>query len=197
MIVKIQVGIGRQGKLWTGSKMNQFNGKICRVELVEFLSPTRKASTRRLFVKEVLEETPEGIYIPTLYIGMGGVGSLPTLSVLTSEDKGPQAENIEILTWNWSGRVGGFIVLDPISVESGHITNNALALNKPDDGFTWLMMYFGTTLAEFILLRVGEDGKIDDRHILPIHRRVFSLLAPPEREAKTKKKKGGDDNDSN
>jgi hypothetical protein len=143
MWTKIEMGTGTPGKLWTGDNFESISGKFARVELVEFHSPASGASTRRLFVAEVREDAPEGIYVPTLRICAGGVGSLVTAGSVTRELRGepiaPQRKDswgepialgankpclLPLLVWNWSGRIGGYIILDPVMTERGYVRHN-------------------------------------------------------------------------
>lgn len=199
MWCKIEGGIGDAGKLWTGSELNGSVGKYARVELVEFHSPESGASTRRLFLRDVRDEAPEGIWIPALHIFTGGVGSLVGGRVAREPNGEPTtllAEDawlMPLLVWNWSGRVGGYIVLDPVSTESGYVRREEV--NSALLGYAWIHVYAGSTLSEYVLVRTSQANpfecehpamikSVDKRHILPIHRVVNSLLSPPEREAK-------------
>ncbi len=199
MFVKIEMGPGTAGKLWTGSEIGDAAGKYAKVELVEFHSPESGASTRRLFIRETRDEAPEGIRVPTLHISTGGVGSLVSGRV-TREQYGepttPRPEDswlMPLLVWNWSGRVGGYVILDPVSTESGYVRRDEVNSALPN--FAWIHTYEGSTLSEYVLVRTHqtdptEDGaqpaiaSVDERHTLPIHRIVSSLLSPPERQAK-------------
>ncbi|MEK7507440.1 MAG: hypothetical protein AAB585_02805 [Patescibacteria group bacterium] len=201
MWCKIEKGIGEAGKLWTGSEIKELGGKYAKVELVEFHSPESGASTRRLFIRETRDEAPEGIRVPTLHISTGGVGSLMSGRV-TREQYGepttPRPEDawlMPLLVWNWSGRVGGYLILDPVATESGYVRRDEV--NSALPGFAWIHAYEGSTLSEYVLVRTrqtdpNEGGaqpaiaSVDERHTLPIHRVVNSLLSPPEREAKEK-----------
>lgn len=199
MWCKIVKGVGDAGKLWTGSELNGSVGKYARVELVEFHSPESGACTRRLFLRDVRDEAPEGIRIPTLHISTGGVGSLVAGRVTREQGGEPTTPREEdawltpLLVWNWSGRVGGYLVLDPVSTESGYVRRDEV--NSALSGYTWIHAYEGSTLSEYVLVRTRqadpeESGKhpvissVAEEHILPIHRVVTSLLSPPEREAK-------------
>jgi len=196
--VKIEVGTGSPGKLWTGSAVEPAAGKYARVELVEFRSPQSGASTRRLFLREVRDDAPEGIVIPTLHISTGGVGSLVSGRVVREPDDEPttlrekDAWLMPLLVWNWSGRVGGYIVLNPVAIEDGYVRGSEV--NSALPGYAWIHTYEGSTLSEYILVRTyqedpTEDGaqpsieSVDGGHALPIHRVVRSLLSPPERKA--------------
>lgn len=199
MWTKIEMGPGSPGKLWTGSKIENLSGKFAQVELVEFHSPESGASTRRLFVRETRDEAPEGIRVPTLHISTGGVGSIVGGRVTRepgSEPTTPREEDswlLPLLVWNWSGRIGGYLILDPVSTESGYVRRDEV--NSALPGFVWIHTYEGSTLSEYVLVRTRqadptEDGAqpaiaaLDEKHALPIHRVVHSLLSPPERQAK-------------
>lgn len=199
MWCKIEKGIGEAGKLWTGSELNGSVGKYARVEFVEFHSPESGACTRRLFLRDVRDEAPEGICIPILHIFTGGVGSLVSGRVVrepNSEPTTPREEDcwlMPLLVWNWSGRVGGYVILDPVSTESGYVRRDEV--NSALPGYAWINVYEGSTLSEYVLVRTRQTNpdeycehpaveSVDERHILPIRRVVHSLLSPPERQAK-------------
>lgn len=199
MWTKLEMGPGEPGKLWTGSDVKGHSGKYARVEVVEFHSPESGASTRRLFIREMRDEAPEGIRIPTLHISTGGVGSLVSGRVIREpggEPTTPREEDswlMPLLVWNWSGRVGGYLVLDPVTTEDGYVRRDEV--NSALPGYAWINTYEGSTLSEYILVRTHqadptEDGaqpaiaSVDEKHTLPIHRVVHSLLSPPEREVK-------------
>ena len=199
MFVKIEMGPGTAGKLWTGSEIGGAAGKYARVELVEFHSPESGASTRRLFIRETRDEAPEGIRIPTLHISTGGVGSLVSGRVVRELGCEPTTLREEdswllpLLVWNWSGRVGGYLILDPVNTESGYVRRDEV--NSALPGYAWIQTYAGSTLSEYVLVRTHQGdpnevgvqptiASVDERHTLPIHRVIRSLLSPPEREAK-------------
>lgn len=199
MWCKIEKGVGDAGKLWTGSELNGSVGKFARVELVEFHSPESGACTRRLFLRDVRDDAPEGIRIPTLHIFTGGVGSIVSGRVTRepgSEPTTPRPEDkwlMPLLVWNWSGRVGGYVILDPVSTESGYVRRDEV--NSALPGYAWVNVYEGSTLSEYVLVRTRQTNpdeycehpvveSVDERHILLIRRVVHSLLSPPERQAK-------------
>jgi len=195
--VKIAKGIGSTGKLWTGSDIQPALGRYARAELVEFHSPKSGACTRRLFLRDMQEHAPEGIKIPTLHIFTGGVGSLVGGRVVREHYGNPTTPEQEdawlmpLLVWNWSGRVGGYLILDPVSTESGYVRRDEV--NSALPGYAWIQVYAGDTLSEFVLVRTCQKEMEDDtsekpdilsvdrRHCLPIHRTVTSLVSPPER----------------
>lgn len=199
MWCKIEKGVGDAGKLWTGSELNGSVGKYARVELVEFRSPESGACTRRLFLRDVRDEAPEGIRIPTLHICTGGVGSIVGGRVVRKPKGEPMTPRqkdswlMPLLVWNWSGRVGGYVILDPVSAEAGYVRRDEV--NSALPGYVWIHVYEGSTLSEYVLVRTrqtdpNEDGAqpaiaaVDEEHTLPIRRVVHSLLSPPERQAK-------------
>lgn len=198
MWVRIETGPGSPGKLWTGSEVPT-TGTFAKVELVEFRSPEGGSSTRRLFIDETREEAPEGIRIPTLHVSTGGVGSLVGGCVITGPYGDPTTLHEEnrwltpFLVWNWSGRMGGYLILDPVQVLSGHVRRDEV--NSALPGYAWIHTYEGSTLSEYVLVRThqadsDEGGErpiidaVDERHVLPIHRIVHTLLSPPQREEK-------------
>lgn len=196
MYYRIVVGIGTPGKLWTGTPVREQQVLYARPELVEFWSPQSGACTRRLFLHDV-KENLEGLVMPTLHIFSGGVGSLVGGRVVRERGEHPTTPHeddawlMPLLVWNWSGRVGGYIVVDPLLVESGYVSQETLNSAKP--GYAWIKTYYGTTLSEFVLVKTNQVDpnefttqpavdSVDDRHVLPVTRYVRSLLAPPERE---------------
>lgn len=202
MFARIMTGLGQPGKLWTGSAEfwqssegewverpenpdgsvwvpSRFSveGHIAQVELGEWWSHNG-ASTRRLHITDMpskaeADELEECCYIPELYVSAGGVGSIPWM--------GPKDEDPRwgIAVWNWSGRVGGFAIISPIKVMSGYVCPDDLPAAKP--GFAWLKTYDGTTLSEYVLVRLDEDGAVHPMHRLALHRRPNAVLSPPER----------------
>ncbi len=204
MIVKIHIGIGNAGKLWTGSNLTGHEGRYAKVELVEFRSPQSSASTRRLYIHESQDTPPEGIRVPTLHISVGGVGSLVSRTIIRDEvtlepttEEGNENWLMPLLVWNWSGRVGGYLILDPVRVESGYIQGTEVNTALP--GYAWIKTYDGSTMSEYALVKVSQSSPsddsphqpslvIDNNHILPIHRIVHTVLSPPERESQTEAK---------
>jgi hypothetical protein len=199
MFVKIEMGPGSAGKLWTGSELKDAAGKFAKVELVEFHSPESGASTRRLFIREMRDEAPEGIRIPTLHISTGGVGSIVSGRVTREPGGEPTTLRPEdawlmpFVVWNWSGRVGGYLILDPVATERGYVRRDEV--NSALPGYAWINTYEGSTLSEYVLVRThqtdpAEGGaqpaiaSVDEKHTLSVHRVVHSLLSPPERQAK-------------
>jgi hypothetical protein len=198
MWTKLKLGVGRPGKLWTGSDIENCSGKYAWIELVEFHSPDSGDCTRRLFVREIRDEAPEGIRIPTLHIFTGGVGSIVGGRVVREKYyDDPTTSELEdawmtpLLVWNWSGRVGGYLILDPVEVVSGY-TRRA-EINSALPGYAWIQVYDGTTLNEYVLIRTrqvdpNEDTEhptieaVDEDHVVPIHRIVKTLRSPPERQ---------------
>ena len=182
MIVKIRLGIGRPGKLWTGyqgffptcgcREDEGLDGKVAYVEFVENYS-RNGSTTRRLFggAKELTPEQERAIEMPTLFISAGGAGSV-----------GEGADGTRI--WNWSGRIGGNIILNPIMVEVGRYWEfEADPLAKPRPGYKWIETYFGDTLREYVLVQVDENDAVHVKHIMPCHRWHRETLSPPEKEA--------------
>ena len=191
MIVEIEVGVGTPGKLWTSTDVLPLQeegeqkpgqpGSFCEIELLEQWS-SNGATTRRLknhegFSDEEVMEFKRAMSIPILHIATGGVGSLPV--VKTKDDI-----RWDVALWNWSGRIGGFAVLNPILVRAGYYTREDLPKSNP--GFAWIHVYNGNTLDEFILVQLDESGRIHPRHRLPLHRRPMPVLSPPERQAEKK-----------
>lgn len=192
MIVKIQLGIGAPGKLWTGSLQffpcheytaegnadrPSLSGQLCEVELAEHWSESG-ASTRRLYHRNTFaaneaEKLETALEIPMLHVATGGVGSLPIFQI----GSGDIREDVAV--WNWSGRVGGFAILDPIKVFSGYYDPEDLPMAKP--GFAWIDLYRGSTLSEFVLVQLDENGWVHPRHRLAVHRRPRPVLSPPEK----------------
>lgn len=147
MLVKIRRGIGRPGKLWTGDE--PANEEIVNARIVERRCECG-ASTRKLRVEKVENASAiaEACEVPTLFVTMGGVGSLCSYSL--HED----GEKIDVFPeyqcWNWSGRVGGHIFLNPAAVLNGYWEENDLP--KPRADHYWVRTYSGSTLSEFVLL---------------------------------------------
>ncbi|HTE48377.1 MAG TPA: hypothetical protein VK675_00520 [Candidatus Paceibacterota bacterium] len=76
---------------------------------------------------------------------MGGVGSIYN----HDEAKGGAPKHLRC--WNWSERIGGHVIVDPILVMNGYVERKQLPI--PKVGFRWVQTYWGSTLSEFVLIR--------------------------------------------
>ncbi len=164
MIVKIRRGIGSPGKLWTGDV--PADGDVVNARIMERTCSCCGKSTRKFRVEKVenAEALATACEIATLFLTMGGVGSVAT-GFTTAE--GRPVNPIEFQLWNWSGRVGGHAILNPVAVLNGYWEPQSLP--TPKAGFCWTRTYCGSTLSEFVLLRVGEDeGTEGSAHALPV-----------------------------
>ncbi|MFA5840911.1 MAG: hypothetical protein WC847_01400 [Candidatus Paceibacterota bacterium] len=199
MKVTIKRGIGQPGKLWTGSrdffpgadlfipglehtslgKAEGFGDRVVEVNIIENWSVSG-ATTRRLWVvnREVTFTPEEAALAPVLYIGTGGVGSLPDPSAgLREED----LALLKVALWNWSGRIGGFAILNPITVLSGYYSQSDLRdLPKVTEEFKWVQTYAGNVVSEYVLLEF-RGGNLHPRHIPPFTIWPKATLSPPEK----------------
>jgi hypothetical protein len=87
---------------------------------------------------------------------MGGVGSV--CSYLVGEDDDSNLESLR--GWNWSDRLAGHVIVNPLHVESGYVCKEDLPVPRP--GYGWMGTYAGSTLSEFVLVA------LDGRHDLPV-----------------------------
>lgn len=177
-MVRVQLGFGRPGKLWTGSReffpnceVVGLDGQYAEVELIENWSENGQ-TTRRLFghKAELTQEQVNALWIPVLFISAGGARTV-----------GEGAEGTR--TWNWSGRVGGNVVLDPLMV---HQTTRRVIEHDPlpeaRPGYRWVQTYLGDSLLEYVLVELcDEKGTIDPRHLLPCCRWHRATLSPTEK----------------
>lgn len=142
MLVRLIKGIGAFGKLWTGDKPYD-TGKVYNAY---FLYKTCKcaATTRKLKAEPVTYcADSSAVDLPVLFVTAGGVGS-----IVVDTDVNP--EGIEV--WNWSGRVGGYAILNPLMVHSGYVSKDDLPAPKRGK---WIQTYGGNTLSEFVLVDGG------------------------------------------
>lgn len=184
MLVKLFVGIGDFGKLWTGTRMRpayedpKYKLWDCKeneviANIVDALIIERTcecgASTRKFRATAVQqsEEAREALHVPVCFITAGGVGSIAVES--NSEGGGNPTSN-DLLVWNWSGRYGGHVILSPVMV---YVSRDGLPEVKP--GYHWAITYSGSTHSEYVLLRDDQSG-----HALPIVK--LSGECPPCRE---------------
>jgi hypothetical protein len=158
MLVKLSVGIGNYGKLWTGTRLSpahedpinslwdEQNERVIP-NIVDATIIERRcecgATTRkfRAYPVEQSAEARKALNVPTCFITAGGVGSIYVETDKVLED---------LTVWNWSGRVGGHVILNPIMVCSGYMNRDELP--TPRDGYTWVCTYSGSTLGEYVLL---------------------------------------------
>lgn len=190
-IFKISLGQGRPGKRWTGSQefwslfspegetlSRHLGGQLCEVDFAEHWSASG-VSTRRLFLRRSLGARPDleaALQVKTLHLVTGGVDAgLPRLCI----------DDIrrDVAAWNWSGRVGGFAVVDPMMVAHTPWWRRGVEYPEARPGYAWLRLHEGRDWAEDVLVQLDEHGGVHPRHLLPVWRRVNPTLSPPEREA--------------
>lgn len=162
MLVKLSVGIGCFGKLWTGKSLYPshqdpknmlWDGEKAISNIVDAFIMERHcecgATTRKFRATPVshTDEARQALELPECFITGGGVGSI----YVESDKVSP-----EILVNNWSGRVGGHVILSPLMVLSGYISADDLPSAKP--GYGWVCTYAGSTLSEYVLLPVTVDA---------------------------------------
>ena len=180
MLVKLLIGIGSFGKLWTGTKFQKSNQnpktelwdeQRCEAvaNIVDAFIMQRTcacgASTRKFRATAVQQsdEARAALNLPECFITGGGVGSICVWAVVSDD----------ITTWNWSRRTGGHVILSPVMVMSGYVSREGLPATKP--GYEWIQTYGGSTLSEHVLLRADQSS-----HVLPIVK--LSGECPPCRE---------------
>lgn len=183
MIVRIVRGIGAPGKLWTGDI--PADGTVVDAMLIERhclqgqggvldgdgdpLPPCRR-TTRKLRVTPVTfsAEAIAALVIPKLFVTMGGVGTL---------DHGDPVIPTDLTVWNWSGRRGGHVVVNPIAVV---VTRDDDPLPGVHAGYAWARTYAPAAKDEYILL----DATNLARHALRVV--VLEGTCPPCRESAEK-----------
>ncbi|MDO8623944.1 MAG: hypothetical protein Q7R54_01180 [bacterium] len=148
MIAKIRRGIGKPGKLWTGSTPE--DGEVVNVRIVERKCSSCDNTTRRLRTQPVEDAAAIAVAcdIPTLFVTMGGVGSVNSLALIEGGDQVELADPYQL--WNWSGRVGGHAILNPVAVLNGYWDRSELP--KPNAAHYWACTYRGSTLSEYLLM---------------------------------------------
>lgn len=162
MLVQLKHGQGSYGKLWTGTALSAahedpinglWDAQSQRVipNIVDATIIERRcecgATTRkfRAYPVEQSAEARKALDVPTCFVTAGGVGSIyvETDKVLT-----------DLTVWNWSGRVGGHVILNPVMIRSGYVSRDELPTPKP--GYVWACTYSGSTLSEYVLLPVDQ-----------------------------------------
>lgn len=190
MLVKLSVGIGSFGKLWTGTELRPahedpknklWDGKAQEVipNIVDAFIMERTcecgASTRKFRATAVhqSEEASRAIDVPECFITAGGVGSICAWAGVSDD----------ITTWNWSHRTGGHVILSPVIVVSGYVSREELPATKPGL-YEWIQTYGGSTLSEYVLLRADQGS-----HALPIVK--LSGKCPPCRQKREEAERAG------
>lgn len=157
MLVKLSVGIGRFGKLWTGTKLCPVHedpknmlwdveADVAIPNIVDALIIERTcecgASTRKFRATAVQQsaEARSALDVPECFITAGDAGS-----IVVDERVSPA-----VRVHNWSGRTGGHVILQPLMVLSGYVSQDDLPGVKP--GYGWACTYRGKTLSEYVLL---------------------------------------------
>lgn len=163
MLVKLSVGIGDFGKLWTGTQLRpahedpknslwDFAANEAIPNIVDAMIVERRcecgASTRK-FRATAVQQSAEARralpHLPECFITAGGVGSIVSHPVTEGDTVSP-----EITVHNWSGRQGGHVILNPVMVLSGYVSREDLP--APKAGYGWVCTYSGSTLSEYVLL---------------------------------------------
>lgn len=154
MITKIINGIGRPGKLWTGNTPS--DGSIVNCRIIERKCSVCGKTTRKFRCEELQasKDVLEALDLPTTFITMGGVGSVYNYG---EGNPGPHMGAPKHLRcWNWSERIGGHVIVNPILVMNGYVKREQLP--NPKAGFRWVQTYNGSTLSEFVLIRDDHPG---------------------------------------
>lgn len=165
MLVKLSHGQGSYGKLWTGTAFSAahedpinslWDSQNQRVipNIVDATIIERHcecgASTRkfRAYPVEQSAEARKALDLPVCFVTAGGVGS-----IYVERDK----VIADLTVWNWSGRVGGHVILNPVMVLSGYVSPDDLP--TPREGYTWTCTYRGSTLSEYVLLPIEQSDR--------------------------------------
>lgn len=156
MIVRILSGIGNPGKLWTGNTPE--NGAIVDARIFEKKCKCG-ASTRKLRIGKVenVAAIEAACEIPTLFVTMGGVGSVASKIIPQVEGDDDNLDQFRL--WNWSDRVGGHAIVNPVATLSGYWSEKDLPPTK--DTHYWVQTYGGTTLSEFVLLSKTDKHRLE------------------------------------
>lgn len=189
MLVKLSVGIGSYGKLWTGTKLRpahedpknmlwdfKANEAIPSIVDAFIIERTCKCgATTRKFRAYPVEQSAEArlaLDLPTCFVTAGGVDSICTWAGVSDD----------ITTWNWSGRIGGHAILNPVMVRSGYVREEELP--TPKDGYVWIQTYGGSTLSEFVLVRMDQNT-----HAMPAVK--LAGTCPPCRQRREEAERAG------
>lgn len=165
MLVKLSHGQGSYGKLWTGTAFSAahedpinslWDSQNQRVipNIVDATIIERRcdcgATTRkfRAYPVEQSAEARKALDLPVCFVTAGGVGS-----IYVEDDK----VHADLTVWNWSGRVGGHVILNPVMVRSGCVSRDELP--TPKAGYVWACTYSGSTLSEYVLLPVDQTDR--------------------------------------
>ena len=175
--MKIKIGIGQPGKLWTGDDISKVHDMVAQ-PVAYLIRCACGRTTRKLRFQNVIDP-PDGIdhkKLDTLWVFTGGVGSY-----VSSGENWPGDR-----FWNWSGREGGVTERNPYAVVSGYVCDRDLPPCK--EGFEWVRVYWGNTMAEYVLLKIEENAE-------PVTPRLKNIeipgTCPPCREAMEKIKEEG------
>jgi hypothetical protein len=164
MLVRLSIGIGAFGKLWTGTQLSPahedpqnslWDGEKVIPNIVDAYIIERRCcecgATTRKFRAHPVEQSAEArkaLDLPTCFVTAGGVGSIYVERNKVHDD---------LMVWNWSGRVGGHVILNPVMVCSGYMSRDELP--APRDGYLWICTYSGSTLGEYVLLPVEQANR--------------------------------------
>lgn len=177
MIGTIKAGVGSPGKLWTGDSPAEGPAVVSIIERVcPCGATTRKFRAAPLVTgadRAILDHAADW---PVIFVATGGVGSLVDTSPGGIEKRyasGHAARAAGLACWNWSNRVGGWVIVSPVAVAGGYVAKTDLPPAR--EGYVWLHTYAGDTLSEYVLLRADLAS-----HAIP----VVSLdgTCPPCRE---------------
>lgn len=163
-IFRIRRGIGRFGKLWTGDRPSE--GALVTSPRIVLRQCQHCGNTTNQFRADVIETTLashfeffDNLPIRDLWLFAGGVGSLPP-----AVDQLATALNVPVCVTNWSGRVGGAVLIAPEAVVSGRGDSDTRQAPWAPPGYKWHYIYSGESLHQWVML--PESGEIpDDREI--------------------------------
>ena len=154
--------VSSPGKLWTGSNLFGLDSAFALPKLIQ-TSCGCGATTKRLWLDGVIpsnhidtNRTGDWSEWPVLFVSTGGVGSC------TAPDQPAGKSSSELVTWNWSGRGSGWVIIDPLLVISGKLEDPR---QLPVKG-NWIKTYSGDVWSEYVLL-----GKDMSKHIFPVDNR--------------------------
>lgn len=170
---RIKLGMGKFAKRWTSQIPK--NDRLVEAKFIEFGCDTG-SNTRKLMFTENGEVNPALQELPTLFVTAGGSWSIP-------HETRNDARLVSLQTWNWSGKVGGHVVVNPLQVIQGkNLSINMMPSVEPN--FLWIQTYngHGGSNTEFVLVKLDEDGKnVHKDHILGTE--LQNRISPYLREA--------------
>lgn len=154
----VKHGVGTFGKLWTGDIPPE-NSLITFPKII-LRSCKHCACTTNQFrcssLKTTIPETFLSMGLREIWLFSGGVGSLPDLQAFS------ETLDVPTLLTNWSGRIGGIVLIAPEAVVTGR---GMVTPPVAPEGYSWTQVYEGQTLHQWVMLpssgEIPEDRELE------------------------------------